>query len=168
MADALAAEQRAWGVDLGLTATTICAVRPGRKPVWVQVSAGTTGSITERLAVLDRELQREALELAVECPPACVMIEQPIRRFPNPHLDWACGVVSLGLHLALSELEEGAPPIWHCPVSAWKKSTVGKGSATKAEVQEWARLVKHADVDPDRADALGIATHTLNALEVLR
>lgn len=162
MGDPLTAEQWVWGVDLGLRSTVLCALRPARNPEWRLVDAGEGGSISERLARLARRTEDSAVALSATHPPACVMVEQPIAAGKmNPHLLWACGVVSAALASALADVS-----VWHVGVSSWKKATVGRGNATKEEVREWAAAQGHPHLPQDQADALAIAAYTLDALEV--
>lgn len=147
-----------WGVDTGLKRTTLCGL-PG--PVFSRVATDPKkeGDIATRLALLRKRVILAAGMLALEVQPEAVFIEQPVGSFPNPQLDWACGVVTMALVEACVSLYREAPPIVHVPIPTWKLEACGRGNATKPAVLEWARAESGVELDQDDADSFGVATY---------
>lgn len=151
-----------WGVDTGLSRTTLCGLRvAGGGGFFHRVATDKAeGDIAERLRLLRERTIAGAQALADSVIPEAVFIERPTGSFPNPHLDWACGVATMAAHEALMDLYGAAPPIAHVAVSTWKKATVGRGNAQKIEVLAWAQAHDPiAGVDQDAADAYCIASY---------
>ena len=87
----------------------------------------------ERLGKLDRQIRIRARQLQDRFPPYVVWVEQPGShpRMPEPALMYAVGVTQAALFEALG------CPVWSIPISKWKKRSVGRGNATKADVTAW-------------------------------
>jgi Holliday junction resolvasome RuvABC endonuclease subunit len=151
-------------VILGLDLATKCgfAVLRGRKRVesgrWSLASARKGWHRGERWTKLHDEL----IDLVVEHEPVVIAFER-VRR----HVGTSAAHVYGGLLAQLEILDyrfQQDPISWGeiafvpVEVSAWKKATVGKGNATKAEVAAWSRRrFRYTAKTEDESDALAIA-----------
>lgn len=115
------------------------------------VDSGTRGG--QRLGWLDRQVRIFANMTAANYPPACVWVEQPSGRWRNLTLIYAVGVVQAAMFETL------ACPVWTIPPSTWKQRTVGRGNATKEQVQAWvaARAPGLGSPDEHLCDAFAMA-----------
>ena len=145
-----------WGIDLSTTYMDIAVVDQAGA---FQCNACITPphkTLPERLSVQRQAVREFSASMAFHFPPLAVYVELPTGHFPNPPLMMSCGAVLAGLHEGLA----GTPfpvGIHHIPVKSWKKSATGFGTATKAQVLEWAQGLGYAGSRQDGADALGVA-----------
>ena len=66
-------------------------------------------------------------------------------------------VVQAAIYDAVNEKAEHPVSVFTLPVPTWKKHSVGKGNATKAEVMQWANAHGYEGNHQDAADAWCIA-----------
>lgn len=149
-----------WGVDPSTVRVSIATAVSG---AWVSVQtkqftkcAPRTG---ERLKTIGWETADLAGDLAVQCPPCAVFVEQPFAagRGVEPELYYAVGVIQ-------AVLAEFAP-VQTIPVPTWKKQAVGYGAAKKPDVLRWAQRKGYEGESQDEADAIGIAVAGVKLME---
>jgi len=144
-----------WGVDVAAGKVAACALDAGDATLRT-CQAGGEGAV--RLAVLDRQASVMVSELAGECPPLIVFVEQPVGRFPRPTLMAAWGVTLAVLCRELEGLYEHPVSIVNVTPPEWKKAAGLGGNAGKDDVMGLARELGYAGDDQDCADALVIAS----------
>lgn len=140
-----------WAVDVALAKQAFAFAPTNGGPISVEtLLTDTEAREGQRLGWLDRQVRIYARQMAPTYPPACVWVEQPSGRYPNLQLAYAAGVLQAALFETL------ACPVWSITSGTWKRNTVGKGNATKAQVAAW--VAERADVNgQDEADAYAIA-----------
>jgi Holliday junction resolvasome RuvABC endonuclease subunit len=142
-----------WGVDCAVTHVSFAFAQHPTGPIHVDsLLADSEFREGERLGLLDRQIRIRCSQLRVTYPPSVVWVEQPSGRFPNPQLYYATGVIQAALYESLG------CPVWTIPSGKWKAASVGKGTASKAEVMRWATLHRGGEfASQDDADAYCIA-----------
>ena len=141
-----------WGVDPALSRLAVAFAAVDSDTVDVRTLISRTEEREgARLGLLDSQVRIWARQLAGTYPPACVWVEQASGRFPNPQLAYCVGVVQAALYEALGV------PVWSIPSGKWKRSSVGYGNASKAQVGAWVDRLGIEVHGQDEADAVAIA-----------
>ncbi len=155
-----------YGVDPALGFPALAAVRPGKTPQLIRFESGL-GTLPERLEALLADVELKTGQMCSECPPGLVLIERPTGRFHNPHLNYATGVIILGLHRALKDRFAFPVSIVQIAVKDWKKSTVGAGNAAKEQVMAYVleEYPELAGCSQDEADATCLARMAWDSVE---
>lgn len=129
---------------------------------FVMVSMDEDGGVVTRRVPLVKTRDQAArlvnirmmatFQLVAENDVAVITIEIPWGNPSNPHL--------MAIHGVLQEAAKWTHPdavVLATPTQSWKKDTVGRGNATKAEVMAHARARGLSESDQDLADALCMA-----------
>lgn len=141
-----------WGVDVAIAHLAFAYADTTCDDVHVEtLITRTSAREGERLGYLDRQVRIYARQIAGVFPPVVVWVEQPSGLSRALQLTYATGVIQAALFEALEV------PVWTIPSSAWKLRTVGRGNASKTQVQAWCDANRLPYGDEHQADAVAIA-----------
>ena len=151
------APEYCWGVDPSTKRVAIAAA--GSRPTVRTIEVPSTLRTGARLDWILGATYGLARELAEQCPPLYVWIEQPAAfgRQPEPELYYAVGVVQAAIYSALRDIWPHPVEVRTIPIGTWKKNSVGKGNATKEDVLWWSIDHGYTGTSEDEADAWAIA-----------
>jgi len=155
-----------WGIDPGTVRVSVGVVNEDGELVAARTQSFTAHKPRsfERLATIHDETGQLLRALAVEFPPAFVLVEEPTGKVPNPQLVYAAGCIMACVPMV------GAGAL--VPVSSWKLAATGHGyrpglprsapagerrKAEKARLLRWAQQHGYGGSLEDEADAVGIA-----------
>lgn len=142
-----------WGID---PSTIRVSVGAWSGDEWMARSVGVQSTRQSRYALIFRRVLALAQELAWECPPDEIWIEQPSGAFTNPTSGYVVGAIAAALGVA-----RPLTPVFMVPPSTWKLHAIGKGNAGKPDIMAWARSIGYEGEVQDEADALGVAKAAL-------
>lgn len=144
--------EHVWGVDVATAHLAFAFADLESDTVAVEtLITRTTEREGARLGLIDRQLRIYGAQMATRFPPACVWVEQPSGFRRIPQLSYVTGVVMAALFETL------ACPVWSISSGAWKKRTVGVGTATKLQIQAWVERQRIVFDGEHEADAAAIA-----------
>lgn len=147
------ATEYVWGIDPAVGKVAFAFASLGDDSIVVETLITANDEREgKRLGWLDRQVRIYARQIASTYPPAVVWVEQPSGRFPNLPLTYAVGVIQAALFEALEV------PVWSVTSGMWKKTALGYGNASKAQVSAWVANDLRLDANSqDEADACAIA-----------
>lgn len=146
-----------WGVDVSTKRVAIAAV-PGDDtdaattvvefPAAVRsCGKGDTGDLYGVYTLV----RLAAVRFSWDYPPTAIIVEKPAGKVVTPVLWLTVGATITALQHFPGLL------VTTLPVGTWKRWSVGRGDASKADVAAWALETFGHEDDQDVADALGVA-----------
>lgn len=104
-----------------------------------------------RLADVGRIADEQLGTLAKRYPPSCIVLEQPVGRFPAPTLMGAWGALTCTV-CAIA----GGAAVWMTP-PAWKRVAGVGGGASKLDIAQAAARLGYEGAQVDESDAVVMA-----------